>query len=98
MRFDARGRVGVAHQPPAILMLGWMGARTLRRRAASRTSRVGDNPAVMLALAACIWSGFVRHDPGVDTARDALRTFIHIPAGALLAARRHRGLDGRTIR
>ena len=76
----------------AILVLGWMGG-------AGHVDlppglEILSDPAVMLA-AGCMYmvEFFTDKIPGVDTAWDALHTFIRIPAGALMAASAAQGLD-----
>lgn len=76
----------------AILVLGWMGS----------TGQVDLPPALavvtnpmVLGAAGLMYAVefFADKTPGVDTAWDALHTFIRIPAGALLAASAAQGLN-----
>lgn len=76
----------------AILMLGWMGGSG--HVELPPELHVLSNPAVMLAAGGMyLVEFFADKIPGVDTAWDALHTFIRIPAGALLAAGAAQGLD-----
>lgn len=76
----------------AILVLGWMGG-------AGHVDlppglEILSDPAVMLAAGGMYTVEFFTDKiPGVDTAWDALHTFIRIPAGALMAASAAQGLD-----
>ena len=69
----------------AILMLGFLGNTGSMELPADL--QILENPAVMIAAAFmyCV-EFFAAKVPGVDSAWDALHSFIRIPAGALLAA------------
>jgi len=69
----------------AILVIGFMGA-TGRMQLPEGLELLSD-PLVMFAAGAMYVVEFITDKiPGVDTAWDALHTFIRIPAGAILAA------------
>jgi hypothetical protein len=76
----------------AVLVLGWLGSTG--QVALPPDLMVLSNPGVMLAAGAMYAvEFFADKTPGVDTAWDALHTFIRIPAGALMAAGAAQGLD-----
>lgn len=76
----------------AILVLGWLGG--MGQVDLPPGLEVLSQPAVMLAAGGMFAVEFFADKiPGVDTAWDALHTFIRIPAGAMLAASAAQGLD-----
>jgi hypothetical protein len=75
-----------------VLVLGWLGSTG--QVALPPDLQVLSNPGVMLAAGAMYAiEFFADKTPGVDTAWDALHTFIRIPAGALMAAGAAQGLE-----
>ncbi|MCP5299947.1 MAG: DUF4126 domain-containing protein [Chromatiaceae bacterium] len=76
----------------AILVLGWLGGAG--HVALPADLQILGEPVVMLAAGGMYAIEFFADKiPGVDTAWDALHTFIRIPAGALLAAGAAQGFD-----
>ncbi len=76
----------------AILVLGWMGSTG--QVDLPPALEVLSHPAVMLAAGGMYAIEFFADKiPGVDSAWDALHTFIRIPAGAIMAAGAAQGLD-----
>jgi len=76
----------------AILVLGWLGGAG--HVDLPPNLEVLSNPSVMLAAGGMyLIEFFTDKIPGIDTAWDALHTFVRIPAGALMAAGAAQGLD-----
>ena len=76
----------------AILVLGWMGGAG--HIDLPPGLEVLSNPTVMLVAGGMyLVEFFTDKVPGVDTAWDALHTFVRVPAGALMAAGAAQGLD-----
>lgn len=76
----------------AILVLGWLGGSG--HIDLPPDLQVLSNPMVLLAAGGMYAVEFFTDKvPGVDTAWDALHTFVRIPAGALMAAGAAQGLD-----
>jgi hypothetical protein len=76
----------------AILVLGWLGGTG--QIDLPPDLQVLGSPAVMLTAGGMyLVEFFTDKIPGVDTAWDAVHTFIRIPAGAVMAAGAAQGLD-----